>query len=162
MDSWGALEVTSSGLFFGCTCLTSVPNGLAVSTLNNFFRDCSVFNSDISLFDLTGLALQGGAVATFYRAIEFNQDISEWDFSKTSPFNGFMTDKSSENYHYHITTTYLIKWDSDPSVGGLDFGKLTNFTTDFGTIQYSSAGAAAHASLVAKGLIINDGGQNAF
>ena len=39
---------------------------------------------------------------------------------------------------------------------------MGNLTIEMGTIQYSSAGASAHASLVAKGLIITDGGQNAF
>ena len=73
-----------------------------------------------------------------------------------------MSIKTSNDFNYQYYDNLLIKWDSDPSVGGLDFGKLTNLTTNMGTIQYSSAGAAAHASLTAKSLIISDGGQNAF
>jgi len=147
------------------------------------FRQAKSFNSvvDFSNIPVVGLSqffesnaaintlpinLDTSQCATFSRmflnATAFNKDVSLWDYSSATNISRFMEGKSSTNYDYQYYDNLLIKWDSDPSVGGLDFGKLTNLTVGMGTIQYSSAGASAHASLVTKGLIITDGGQNGF
>jgi len=88
---------------------------------------------------------------------KLNQSLSWIDFSSARLLNSFMQGKSSANYDYQYYDELLIKWDSE-----LDVPNMTSLTIDMGTIQYSSAGSSAHASLVAKGLIITDGGQNAF
>jgi len=98
----------------------------------------------------------------FVNATAFNKDVSLWDYSSATNISRFMEGKSSANYDYQYYDKLLIKWDKNPSEGGLDFNILTNLTTNIGTIQYSSVGASAHASLVSKGLIITDGGQNGF
>jgi len=147
------------------------------------FRQAKSFNSvvDFSNIPVVGLSqffesnaaintlpinLDTSQCATFSRmflnATAFNKDVSLWDYSSATNISRFMEGKLSTNYDYQYYDNLLIKWDSDPSVGGLDFGKLTNLTVGMGTIQYSSAGASAHASLVTKGLIITDGGQNGF
>ena len=110
----------------------------------NFFRNCFAFNQDVSHF-VTDKVENMQEVFAF--ATSFNHDVSGWDFRSVITLNNFMQVKSSANYDYQYYDNLLIKWDSDPSVGGLDFGKLINFTTDFGTIQYSTKGIAARDSL---------------
>ena len=125
----------------------------------NVFASNSLFNQPLSHLDTSKVQ---GFSNTFQSATSFNQDVSSWDYSATKTVSNFMFGKSPSNYDYQYYDNLLIKWASGAVNGGLDFTKLTVLTTDFGTIQYSSAGAAAHDSLVAQGLIITDGGQNAF
>ena len=134
-------------------------NNIPLLGLSQFFESNSVINTKPINVNTSQCAT---FAKMFTNATLFNQDVSDWDYSAAVNISGFMSGKSSANYDYQHYDNLLIKWDSDPSVGGLDFGKLTNLTTNMGTIQYSSAGAAAHASLTTKGLIISDGGQNAF
>jgi hypothetical protein len=137
---------------------TFLPIGNDVNGLNATFNNCN-FNEDISYFD-TSNVIDFRNIFAFNDV--FNQDVSGWDFSNAGGISGFMTGKSALNYDYQYYDNLLNKWASGAANGGLDFTKITNLTTNFGTIQYSSAGEAAHDSLVAQGLIITDGGQNAF
>ena len=137
---------------------TFLPNGNGVNGLNATFNSAN-FNEDVSSFD-TSTIIDFRNIFALNNV--FNQDVSSWDYSKAGGVSGFMSGKSPENYDYQYYDNLLIKWASGAANGGLDFTKLTSQSTNFGTIQYSSAGAAAHASLVAQGLIITDGGQNAF
>ena len=186
VENTGGLTDLGVSAFGYCFNLQSVSSGFKFdNNITSIFRVNSNLNSDFVDFDFS----ECSTVAAFLRdspnfngqfinpigteniidwsrflqgATSFNQPLDHLNYSKASTISNFMAGKSSANYNYQYYDNLLIKWDSDPSLGGLDFGILTNFTTDFGTIQYSSAGAAAHASLVAKGLIINDGGQNAL
>jgi len=123
------------------------------------FSSNSLFNQSLNHLDTSKVE---GFSNTFQNATSFNQDVSSWDYSTAKTVSNFMAGKSPANYDYQYYDNLLIKWASGAANGGLDFTKLTVLTTNFGTIQYSSAGAAAHDSLVAQGLIITDGGQNAF
>ena len=180
-----------SGAFYGCDNLSTIIPITLEQKFNDAFRVLST-NSQIDIgggaIDLGSSAASAFAGFAFCYSLTpsyfvggenitnwaycfdlsanlnlFDCDLSQIDWSSSTNLQSIMQSGKPQSFTLIITTTtYLIKWDSDPSVGGLDFGILNNFTTDFGTIQYSSAGAAAHASLVAKSLIINDGGQNAF
>lgn len=98
------------------------------------------------------------ALYLFSGATNINYDISYFDFRNMVRVDLIMSGKSSADYDYHYYDNLLIKWDKDPSEGGLDFNKLLILTTDFGTIKRSSASQTAYDSLVSKGLIITDGG----
>jgi len=163
LDKWNTSKFTGLSEFFeDATSFNQEINNWDTSNVTSLFGtfyDASSFNKPLNQWNTSKVNLMS---VTFRNATAFNQDISSWDYSKTKSILGFMQGKSSTNYDYQYYDNLLIKWDSDPSVGGLDFNVLTNLTTNMGTIQYSSVGASAHASLIAKGLIITDGGQNGF
>ena len=98
----------------------------------------------------------------FKGAFNFNQDISNWNFSSINSavnMQQFMLSKSSANYDATYYDNLLIKWASSPSVGGLQPNIIG--TIDMGTIKYTANGASARASILAnnKAQTINDGGQ---
>ena len=88
--NWGAPGLTNlSGLFSGCSSLTSVPTYLPaqdsgnvqITTLQNAFLNASSFNGDISLWDLRRVTT---LESTFEGASVFNQDISGWTVDNVS------------------------------------------------------------------------------
>lgn len=113
---------SDSGMFYGCTNLTSVPNTAVLADadgLRNIFRDCSVLNCDLSGWD-TSLAtsisgaFQGATVfngnittwntsnvlsasGTFQNAVAFNQDISIWNMGNLHTLNQIFSGASSFN-----------------------------------------------------------------
>ena len=162
VENWGGFEnkLNENGNFFGCSNLSTVPNNLKkIENLGNFFRGCSVLDSDVSEFDISGISSSGSLAGCFLFANSFTNRVDEWDYSNVKGVGNFI---SNPSYPYQNYDLLLIKWDSDPSLGGLDVSNMTNKNVNMYTIQYSSVGAAAHASLITKGLVINDGGQNAF
>jgi len=125
------------------------------------------FNDTFLLTNIVGLEdLDTSVCGTFdqaFRDSAINQDVSDWDYSNSISVSSFMSGKTAANYDYQFLDALYNKWafgDPITGEGKLDFTKLTNFTTNLGTIQYSSAGAAARAFLVSEGLIITDGGNN--
>ena len=68
-----------------------------------------------------------------------------------------MLNKTAANYSTTNMDALYIKLDN--AVGGLVFANMTNVNINFGTINYTAAGAAARASLVSKGFIIISGVQ---
>jgi surface protein len=164
ISNWDVSNI--SNMSYGLSGLTVFNQDLSnwdvsnSSSFQNTFYNAKAFNQDLSNWDVSNVS---SFQSCFYNALAFNNDsLKNWDYSSATIVATFMLGKRGSNYNYQYYDNLLIKWDSDPSLGGLDFAKLTNLTTNFGTIQYSSAGAAAHASLTTKGLIISDGGQNAF
>ena len=130
----------------------------SVVSFNRLFHNCeNAFNENLSTWDTS-------SGQDFYRIFRdtfgFNQDFSNFDFRNAKDIREFMFGKSSANYNYQYYDNLLFKLESHPTLGGLDFGKLTNVTTDMGTIQFSAKGIEAIDSLIAKGLVITDGGWN--
>ncbi len=66
---------------------------------------------------------------------------------------GFMQFKGS-GYDVNYMDSLYIKLDQD-----LVFANMVNVNISFGSINYTSAGASARASLVSKGFVITSGGQ---
>jgi hypothetical protein len=126
---------------------------------NGMFNECSKFNQSLSNWDTSNGTTFN---RMFDRAFDFNQDISNFNFNSITASSGlefFMRNKSSTNYDATYYDNLLIKWASDPSLGGLPVGVIG--TIDMGTIKYTSAGASARASILSnnKAVTINDGGQ---
>ena len=89
----------------------------------------------------------------------FNQDISDWNFSKVTSLSQFMSGKSELNYNPLYYDNLLIKWALDPSLGGLTANSIGS-AISMGTIKYTSAGASARQSIIDnKGVTLTDGGQ---
>jgi hypothetical protein len=159
----GASFPTSSfrEIFSGCTSL----NFVDLTGVGNIGLQMRLsFNDTFVLANVVGLEdLDTSSCLNFdqtFRDSAINQDVSNWDYSSATTVGNFMAGKTAADYDYQYYDNLLIKWASGAANGGLDFTKLTNLTTNLGTIQYSSAGAAARAFLVSQGLIIVDGGNN--
>lgn len=157
-----------------------ISEAIIESSLLQFSFDNSGVNSDIVINSITTDLIRvfrntnnfngviSGDTSNVFRfssflqnSLSFNNDsLKDLDYSSAEKVDNFMQGKSSADYDYQYYDNLLINWASGAANGGLDFTKLTNLTTNFGTIQYSSAGAAARAFLVSEGLIITDGGNN--
>lgn len=157
--------LTFRQLFEGCNSL----NFVDLTGLGNIGTQMRLsFNDTFVLANVVGLEdLDTSNVTNFDQALRdtllLNQDVSNWDYSSATRVSSFMQGKSPADYDYQYLDALYNKWafgDPITGEGNLDFTKLTNFTTNLGTIQYSSAGAAARAFLVSEGLIITDGGNN--
>jgi len=157
VNDWDVSNVTTLGTAFFITPLFNQPldkwNVSNVESLSSTFRS-SGFNQNINSWNTSKCTSFN---STFRDNDFFNQDISSWNYSLAMLIAGFMQGKSSFDFDYQNYDSLLITWDNQ-----LNIPVMSNKTVNMGTIQYSSAGAAAHASLTTKGLIITDGGQNAF
>ena len=165
INNWDVSNVTTLGTMFFLTPLFDQPlnnwDVKNVTSLSSTFRN-SKFNHPINNWNTSNVEIFN---STFRNNLFFNQDISNLDYSKATLLAEIMGGKSNLNYNYQLLDSLYNKWafgDPVTGEGKLNFSKIGNQTTNFGTIQYSSAGAAARASLVSQGLIITDGGQNAF
>lgn len=69
--------------FNNCSKLTKVPDYLpsAITVMSYMFSGCTVFNQDISNWDVGKVIDMHG---TFYNCKAFNQDISQWDVSRVT------------------------------------------------------------------------------
>jgi surface protein len=173
-----------SAMFYGCTSLTSV-NGIgswdvsSVTNMNGVFTHATLFNGDISGWDVPSVINMYGM---FAGATSFNQDISGWDVS-------FVTNMESMFYNATAFNQDISSWDVSGIIGnptkpegmvdfmGTDGDPLSfsyydnllnawslltlqnNVTWGMGPIEYTSAGAAARASIISNySWVITDGG----
>jgi hypothetical protein len=89
-------------------------------------------------------------------AIDFNQDISDWDFSgltvngatNSNVLKGFMLGKTNLDYTISYYDNLLIKWAKDESEGGLPNNELNLGTINMGSIQYTSNGVIPRQSIL--------------
>ena len=131
----------------------------SIERIEACFYFCNSFNQPLNNWDTTNVQRM---TFLFGNCFAFNQDISAWDFSGLNNVNGlasFMAGKSSANYNAEYYDNLLIKWASDPSLGGLQPNIIG--TIDMGTIKYTANGASARQSILDnnKAVTINDGGQ---
>ena len=74
-----------NGGFYGCSNLKFVANDSAwtkdVTDMNHMFSDCTVFNSEISSWDVSSVTTM---YYMFYACSAFNSDISAWDVSSVT------------------------------------------------------------------------------
>ena len=120
-----------------------------VDNMNTMFRDAVNFNQPLNFItsNVTNM------FQMFRGAVSFNQDISSWSFVSVVRMNNFMNGKGVE-YDVNYMDDLYIKLDQD-----LVFANMVNVNISFGSINYTTNGAAARASLVNKGFIITSGGQ---
>ena len=150
------------GMFFGCNSLIfndsinswDVSN---VTRLDNAFLSCLLFNQPLNNWDTQN-------VQRFYQIFRnanvFNQDISSWDYSSLNNVNSLLNFIIAFNNTYNTDyyDNLLIKWASDPSLGGLQPNIINTITVN---TKYTANGASARQSILDnnKAQTINDFGQ---
>lgn len=143
---------TCSGMFRGATNFNGKVDGLVqggVTIANDMFFNAVNFNQPLT--DWITSSVKNFSFC-FYGATNFDQDISHLDFSSVTDMSFFMAAKSI--YNTTFMDNLYIKLDQD-----LVFANMVNVNISFGSINYTSNGAAARASLVSKGFIITSGIQ---
>jgi hypothetical protein len=109
ISSWGSLNITVDGGFYGCTNLTCSAIDapiITTTTLENYFRNCQSFNANIGTWDVSGVSnldslfrfatsFNNGQSASInnwnvsnvtimsdlFRETQFNQPLNNWDVS---------------------------------------------------------------------------------
>lgn len=122
-------------------------NTANVTNFSSAFQQTN-FNQDIGNW----LIRQTGNVnmMSMFRQSVFNQDISGWDIRRVNNFDGFMASKTTANYSY-LDNIYNA-WSLLPV--------QSNLLVDFGTIQYTNAGASGKQILIDDfNWTITDGGE---
>jgi surface protein len=90
VSNWGTLNITTNSAFFGCSNLdvsaTDAPI-LTSSSLENMFRGCTSLTSpDFSSWNLSAVS---NVRAMFNNCVLFNSDISMWDMSSITFLGGY-------------------------------------------------------------------------
>ena len=93
----GGLVLDAISMFRGCGNLTwTATNAPRINpgSLNNTFRDCVLFNGDVSGWDMSGTT---SANSFFYGCTVFNQDVSSWDVSNITNIGSIFRDCAALN-----------------------------------------------------------------
>jgi hypothetical protein len=178
IKNWGGFKFDFNNTFFGCNnmiCTATDAPEIVYKNLSYVFKNCYLFNGNISNWDISGVTV---LTQMFFGATSFNQPIGSWDTSDCEYFTGMFIGATSFNQD-------LGTWDV---TSGIDFGNFmssgtglssTNLSAiyngwsaqavqpaisiSFGTIKYTSAGAAGREILVAAfpgyAWTIIDGGE---
>jgi len=178
ISNWGVFVGDLNAAFYGCnnmTC-TATDNITVVSnSLLNMFRNCHLFNGDISGWDVSNVNHFG---STFFNCTVFNQDIGSWDVSNTTTLNKTFQGATSfdqnlgswdvsncvdfRNFMLNATNLTFSSDNLDAIYNGWSTQSLSsNESISFGTAKYSSAAAAGRAVLTSapNNWTITDGGQ---
>jgi hypothetical protein len=167
---------TTSFMFDGCTGLTIVNrmNEWVLGGITNFYvmlRGCTNFNTYINNWDVTGAVGNadpsigsglhglfaecttfnqrldkwnvGNCIdfnTMFRNAVGFQQDISMWDMKNAGDLQDFMTGKTTANYPTVLMDKLYNGWAAQTPL-------QPTVLAQFGTIQYTSAGAVGRAIL---------------
>ncbi len=139
IEQWGDHPWTSmNGAFFGCSNLqgnfTDSPDLSNVTDMSNMFRNASVFNHDISLWDV---AVVENMTGLFFGASSFNKDIGNWNVSK-------VTDMSDIFRGATVFNQNIGNWDVSAVINMRDmFFDAINFNQDIGGWDVSNVSIMA-------------------
>ena len=133
----------STSLFNGDISNWDVSN---VTDMNFIFRD-SVFNQNISSWDVSNVTEMR---ALFYNSSVFDQNLGSWTIKQATNLTNFMYNVTLSTANYDAT---LIGWAAQIPLSD-------NGTLDFGNSTYTLGGAAAtaRAALVSDVGAVSDGG----
>ena len=179
ISTWDVSKVTSMATaFFGTSSFNGdISNWVTTSLVScaTAFQDAVLFDSDIGGWDVSNVMQMQNMLRNtsfnhplnlwdtssvqnmknlFAFTTAFNQNISSWSFVSVTDMSNFMLLKTENDYDANYLSDLLIKLDQD-----LVFANMVNVNLGFGTIKYDSTGVTAYNSLVAKGFIIQSGGQ---
>ena len=179
LSLWDVSKVTNmSSAFFSASSFSGdLSSWITTSLINcaSVFLNAILFNSDIGSWDVSNVTQMQNMLRStsfnyplnlwdtssvvnmqlmFAGTTSFNQRLDSWSFVSVTNINGFMTSKTDTDYNSNYLSDLLIKLDQD-----LVFANMVNVNLGFGTIKYDSTGVTAYNSLVAKGFIIQSGGQ---
>tara|TARA_R110002153_G_scaffold249183_1_gene405468 strand:- start:734 stop:1708 length:975 start_codon:yes stop_codon:yes gene_type:complete len=122
IKQWGDIAWTNfTNSFKGCSNLvgtyTDAPDLSGITTLNNAFRDCSVFTGKVSNWDVSNVTTM---TSVFRGASLFNSDLTGWDVSNNTRLNSSFQGALSFNQ----------------PIGSWDVGNVTTFQLTFGTTNF--------------------------
>ncbi len=138
--SFGTLGIESlADAFFGAENLIQVPTDLpaSVTDLGGMFWGASVFNQDISGWDVSNVTNMYGM---FARAYLFNQDIGGWDVSRVTDMSYMFYDASAFNQNIgswdvsRVTDMYAMFANAsvfNQDIGDWNVGNVTNMSGMF-------------------------------
>lgn len=153
IGSWDVSNVTS--MYFMFTNATAFNQNIDswdvsnVTNMSTMFYGATSFNQDIGSWNVSSVTTMS---YMFYSATAFNQNIGAWDVSSVTDFTSFMQIKTAANYSAANLDSIYNQW----SLLSLS----PNESIHFGTIKYTSLGAAGRAILVGAthNWTITDGG----
>jgi len=117
ISNWGNLLVGNDGSQFrGCenmTCTTTDMLDISnVTDLSSMFSNCSLFNSDLSNWNVSNVT---NMFNMFYNCYKFNQDLSNWNVSNVTSMNNmfyncykFNQDLSNWNVSNVTSMNYML------------------------------------------------------
>jgi len=99
IDQWGEIQWSNmERAFLGCSNLTygaiDIPNLTNVALLGSMFRNCDVFNGNISTWDVSSVI---GMNRMFNNAIAFNQPLSDWNVSSVTDMSSMFAGAEAFN-----------------------------------------------------------------
>ena len=155
LNNWDVSSVTNmTQMFFSATSFNQPLNNWDVSSVTNMFAMFNVataFNQPLDNWNVSNVTNMHSLFKGINNA--FNQNIGGWNISNVTVFTDFMAFKTPANFSTTNLNAIYNGW-----------SQLTvqpNIVIDFGTINYTSAGAAGRATLTnaPKNWTITDGGQ---
>tara|TARA_R110002020_G_scaffold150_5_gene769 strand:- start:617 stop:1465 length:849 start_codon:yes stop_codon:yes gene_type:complete len=178
ISNWGVFVGDLSAAFYGCSNMTSnatdSPTIGVASSFVNMFRNCSLFNGDISSWDVSEVT---NFQACFFNCSVFNQDLGSWDVSNATSvkqmfqgatvFNqdiGSWDVSSCTNFANFLLSATNLTFSSsnlDAIYNGWSTRTLSaSESISFGSAKYSSAASAGRAVLTSapNNWTITDGG----
>jgi surface protein len=150
ISQWGTFKFGNTGAYFyGCENLTAtatdVPDLTGTASLNQCFRNCYVFNSDLSAWDVSAVT---NMTYMFYGCSVFNSDLSAWDVHAVTSMSNMFTGSGLSVLNY---SKALLAWSALPLHASV--------TLSTGPKYYAGTPASARASIIANhGWTITDGG----
>ena len=142
VSNWGTFEIANTRTFIGCSNLNiSATDAPIISTtsLAYTFSGCSVFNSDISNWDVSGVEIFGESTnnsGCFETCYLFDKPLSTWDMSNATNtrrmfaychnFNQDLSTWDTSN----ITDMFVMFWRNylfDQDISSWVVGQVTDF-----------------------------------
>jgi len=120
-----------------------------VTDMASLFFDADDFNQPIGNWDVLNVTDMS---KMFDGATAFNQNISQWDVRNVTNFTDFMNSKTSADYNAAKLDSIYNLWTE------LDLNSSLNI--DFGSIEYTSAGAEGREFLTRANAAINVSGAS--
>jgi surface protein len=166
IDNWrfktSGGTVSMQAMFVGATSFNQPIgswNVQNVDDMGNMFNGATSFNQPIGSWNVLGVSGttndgNSGMGNMFNGATSFNQNIGGWNVSNVRNFGNFMNGKTPSNFSSANLDSIYNNWSL------LNVQPNLPFSVNFGTIKYTSAGAAGRATLInTYGWTIIDGGQ---